>query len=311
MFTLAMKRIIVFALAIFALLTANTGKGQPDSYEAYDFPIIKAEKQAPCTLRIMSFNIRAGGVNGNTTYDRITIGESQIFEIMPDSFGLQEATNIWMVALDERLTMYDWVGCEINNGGDVLKSGYANPIFYLKYKFELLDSGNFWLSDTPDVPSIGTDASMNRLCTWAKLKNRLTGQVYVHVNTHFDHVSEKARVQAATIVSSYIEEHFSDVPVVFTADMNTTEKGEAYATMTQHLTDTRVAAKDCVSYGTFHGGHDPNQKADYYIDFVLCSDDFSVETYRTVTKGFSGRFTSDHFPIYADLKFNKAGTSIF
>ena len=226
MFTLAMKRIIVFALAIFALLTANTGKGQPDSHEAYDFPIIKAEKQAPCTLRIMSFNIRAGGVNGNTTYDRITIGESQIFEIMPDSFGLQEATSIWMVALDERLTMYDWVGCEINNGGDVLKSGYANPIFYLKYKFELLDSGNFWLSDTPDVPSIGADASMNRLCTWAKLKNRLTGQVYVHVNTHFDHVSEKARVQAATIVSSYIEEHFSDVPVVFTADMNTDRREE-------------------------------------------------------------------------------------
>ncbi|MBQ6165213.1 MAG: hypothetical protein IJK23_12125 [Clostridia bacterium] len=114
-----MKRIIVFALAIFALFTANAGKGLPDSYAAYDFPIIKAENQAPGTLRIMSFNIRVGGVNGNTTYDRITIGESKIFEIMPDSFGLQEASNIWMVALDGRLTMYDWVGCEIDAGGDV------------------------------------------------------------------------------------------------------------------------------------------------------------------------------------------------
>ena len=76
-----------------------------------------------------------------------------------------------------------------------------------------------------------------------------------------------------------------------------------YATMTENLTDTRLAAKDCVSFGTFHGGHDPNEKADYYIGFVLCSDDFSVEAYRTVTKGFSGRFTSDHFPIYADMKF--------
>lgn len=256
MFILAMKRIVVFALAIFAFFTAAAGKGQPDSFEAYDFPIIKAEKQAPCTLRIMSFNIRVGGVNGNTTYDRITIGESQIFEIMPDSFGLQEASNIWMVALDGRLTMYDWVGCEIDHGGDVLKSGYANPIFYLKDKFQLLDSGNFWLSDTPDVPSVGPDASMERLCTRAKLKDRLTGQVYVHVNTHFDHVSEKARVQAANLVSAYIKAHFSDVPVVFTADLNTTDKGEAYATMTENLTDTRLAAKDCVSYGTFHGGHD-------------------------------------------------------
>ena len=301
MFTFTMKRIIVFALAIFALLTANTGKGQPDSCEAYDFPIIKAEKQAPCTLRIMSFNIRVGGVNGNSTYDRITIGESQILEIMPDSFGLQEASNIWMVALNKRLTMYDWVGCEIDTGGDVLKSGYANPIFYLKTKFKLLDSGNFWLSATPDVPSVGPGAAMPRLCTWAKLKDRLTGDVYVHVNTHFDHVSEEARVQAAAIVSAFIEERFSDVPVVFTADLNTTDKGEAYATMTQNLNDTRLAAQDCVSFGTFHGGHDPNQKADYYIDFVLCSDDFDVAAYRTVTKGFNNRFTSDHFPIYADL----------
>ena len=300
---LIMKRIIVLALAVFSFFTNTAGKGNTDYCGDYDFPRIAAEKQAPCTLRIMSFNIRAGGVNGNTIYDRMTIGLSQIFEIMPDSFGLQEATNVWMVGLDERLTMYDWVGCEINSGGDVLLRGYANPIFYLKDKFKLLDSGYFWLSDTPNVPSIGPDASMPRLCTWAKLKNRLTGQVYVHVNTHFDHVAEQARVQAGILVSAFIEEHFSDVPVVFTADMNTTEKGDAYATMTQDLTDTRFAAKDCAAFGTFHGGHDPNQKADYYIDFVLCSDDFDAAVYRTVTKGFNNRFTSDHFPIYADLRY--------
>ena len=299
---LLMKRIMVLALAIFAFFTNCTGKGNTDYCGDYDFPRIAAEKQAPCTLRIMSFNIRYAGVNGNSVYDRITIGESQIFEIMPDSFGLQEATNVWMVALDERLTMYDWVGVNTVAGGDLLKGGSGNPIFYLKSKFKLLDSGYFWLSDTPDVPSIGPDASMERMCTWVRLMDRLTGDVYVHVNTHFDHVSEEARVQGALIVNRFIEEKFSDVPVVFTADMNTTDKGEAYATMTKDLTDTRLAAKDCVSYGTFHGGHDPSLKADYYIDFVLCSDDFDAAAYRTVTKGFNNRFTSDHFPIYADLK---------
>ncbi len=306
MFTLGMKRIIVFALAIFALFTNATGKGNTDYCGDYDFPQIAAEKQMPCTCRIMSFNIRSGGVNGNTTYDRMTIGLSQIFEIMPDSFGLQEATNVWMVGLDERLVMYDWVGVDANIGGDLLHNhGTGNPIFFLKTRYKLLDSGTFWLSDTPDEPSYGPGAANIRACTWVKLKNRLTGDVYVHVNSHFDHVSEEARVLAGQIVNRYIEEHFSDVPVVFTADLNTTEKGEAYATMTQHLTDTRLAAKDCVSFGTFHGGHDPNQKADYYIDFVLCSDDFEVAAYRTVTKGFNDRFTSDHFPIYADLRLGK------
>ncbi len=298
-----MKRFMVFALAVFALFTNATGKGNTDYCGDYDFPRIAAEKQSPGTLRIMSFNIRYGGVNGNSVYDRITIGESQIFEIMPDSFGLQEATNVWMVALDERLTMYDWVGVDVDTGGDLLKRGTGNPIFYLKDKFELLDSGHFWLSDTPDEPSFGPGAACIRACTWVKLRNRLTGRIYVHVNTHFDHVSEEARVKAGVIVNRFIEENFSDMPVVFTADLNTTDKGEAYATMTQDLTDTRLAAKDCVAYGTFHGGYDPSLKADYFIDFVLCSDAFDVASYRTVTKGFNDRFTSDHFPIYADLRY--------
>ncbi len=300
---LIMKRIIVLALAVFAFFTNFTGKENTDYCGDYDFPRIAAEKQAPCTLRIMSFNIRAGGVNGNRTEDRITIGESQILEIMPDSFGLQEASSLWMIPLNERLTMYDWVGVERDNGNSPLSGGESCPIFYLRSKFRLIDSGNFWLSDTPDVPSIGPGAACKRVCTWAKLKNKLTGEVYVHINTHFDHVSEAARVQGALIVNRYIEEHFADVPVVFTADINTTDKGEAYSAMTQNLTDTRLAAEDSAAYGTFHGGQDPSKKADYFIDFVLCSDDFDAAVYRTVTKGFNNRFTSDHFPIYADLKF--------
>ena len=303
MLTLMLKRILVFAMAVFTLFTSNAGAGNPDYCGDYDFPRIAAENQAPGTLRVMSFNIRSGGVNGNTTYDRMTIALTQIFEIMPDSFGLQEATNVWMVGLDERLTMYDWVGIDFSNGTDLLTThGTGNPIFYLKTRYKLLDSGWFWLSDTPDVPSFGPGAANIRGCTWVKLQNRLTGQIYVHVNSHFDHVSEEARVAGAAIVCRFIEEHFSDVPVVFTADLNTTEKGDAYATMTQNLVDTRFAAKDCVFYGTFHGGKDPSKKADYCIDFVLCSNVFQVAAYRTVTKGVQNRFTSDHFPIYADLK---------
>ena len=81
--------LLIFALAIFAVFTNHTGKGNTDWYGDYDFPIISAERQEPHTLRIMSFNIRVGGVNGNTTYDRITIGESQILETMASS-GLKD-----------------------------------------------------------------------------------------------------------------------------------------------------------------------------------------------------------------------------
>lgn len=273
-----------------------------DSCAAYAFPRIAAEQQAEGTLRIMSFNIRCLDVNGVPVKDRTDIVLRQILEIMPDSLGIQEATPAWMQALDEALDLYAWVGLDRDNGGSPLSGGESCPIFYLKAKYDLEDNGSFWLSETPDVPSYGPGAACRRICTWVRLRDRRTGACFVHVNTHFDHVSEEARVAGAEVVSRFLEAQFPEDPVVFTADMNTTEKGEAYATLTQHLTDTRFAAGDCVAYGTFHAGKDPAENAEYYIDYVLCSQDFQVKAYRTVTAGIDNRFVSDHFPIYADLK---------
>ena len=302
MFILAWRRFTVLVLSVLSLFTTAIDRMNPDYCGNYDFPRIAAEEQEPDTLRIMSFNIRVDGVNGNKTYERMWIGCRQILEIMPDSFGLQEASDIWMIGLDTLLKKYDWVGVDIGEGGDILKGGTASPVFYRSDKFELLDWGCFWVSDTPEVPSILSGADYGRICTWVKLKNRQTGQIYAHVNTHLDYMLE-ACDRGAEIVSRFIEEHLSDVPVVFTADLNASEKSGAYAAMTRYLTDARLAAEDCIAYGTFHDGKDPNNLADYYIDFVLCSDDFSVASYRTVTKGVHNRFTSDHFPIYADLRF--------
>ncbi|MBR4451108.1 MAG: endonuclease/exonuclease/phosphatase family protein [Clostridia bacterium] len=301
MFTLIIKRIVVIFMALTSFLNYSSSKEYGDYCDGFDFPQISAENQAAGTLRIMSFNIRCGDVNGVNVPDRIDIAVRKIKETMPDSLGIQEATSEWMKALDKSLSLYGWVGIEREEGGSPMKSGESCPIFYLKSRFTLEDSGNFWISDTPDVPSFGPGAGCKRICTWAKLKDRETGKTIVHVNTHYDHISEEARMQGALIVTAFIEKNFAGLPVVFTADMNTTEKGEAYAVMTENMNDARFAAEDCKTYGTFHGGKNPAGNPDYYIDFVLCSKEFEIEAYRTLTKGVDGRFVSDHFPIYADL----------
>lgn len=271
-----------------------------DSYAGHDFPLIAPEKKTAGATRIMSFNLRCEDVNGVVADYRREIVAEQIRQTQPDSLGVQEATAAWMKSLSKQLPEYGWVGLERENGKAANKGGEACAIFYLRSKYIVVDHGDFWLSDTPDKPSIGPGAACKRICTWAKLKNIKTGAVYVHVNTHFDHVSEEARVLGGEIVNRYIEEHFADVPVVFTADMNTTANGEAYRTMTTNLFDARLAAEDSVGFGTFHACR-PETHADYYIDFVLCSQDVKVLTYRTLTAGVNGRFVSDHFPIYADV----------
>lgn len=305
MFVFYLKKIILFLMSVVTLFTAPCAGKWADSYAGHEFPLISAETQQPDTLRILSFNIRCTDVNGVSPDDRKGVVVRQILEIMPDSFGIQEATNSWMRTLNKHLALlYDWVGIDRDKGGSPLAkdAGESCPVFYLKAKFKLLDSGNFWLSETPDEPSFGPGAACRRICTWAKLEDRSTGDVFVHVNTHFDHVSEQARVEGAKIVNSFIAEHFADVPVVFTADLNTAEKGAAYGAMTQTLSNAQTLAGDAVSFGTFHACK-PETHAGYTIDFVLCSAQFTADAYRTVTVGVDGRFVSDHFPIYADLRF--------
>ena len=271
-----------------------------DSFAGHEFPLIEPAEKAKGDTRIMSFNIRCDDVNGVAADYRRSVAAEEIKRVQPDSVGIQEATAGWIKALEDMLPEYAWVGLERDNGRPADQGGESCPIFYLKAKFRLVDHGDFWISDTPDVPSFGPGAACRRICTWAILKNRLTGETFVHVNTHFDHISEEARVQGGRIVNEFIQTRFAGMKVVFTADMNTTPDTETYATMTGNLADTRLAAKDAVGYGTFHACR-PETHADYYIDFVLCSPGLAVSAYRTVTAGVNGRFVSDHFPIYADI----------
>ena len=297
---LILKRLVILVMAVISLFLTPKASQYADWAGDHEFPQIAAERQQPGTVRVMSYNIRCADVNGESVSQRTDPGGRQILEVMPDSVGIQEATAKWMKVLDEKLVLYDWVGVDRDYGGDPMSGGEVNPIFYLKSRFKLLDSGTFWLSDTPDEPSFGPGAACRRICTWAKLQNRLTGDVYVHVNSHFDHKSKEARTAGAEILSAYIDEHFADVPVVFTADMNARAKEQAYATMTTHLADAALVADDAVTYGTFHACS-PETHADYTIDYVLCSPDIHVKSFRVVTKGVDGRFTSDHFPLYADV----------
>ena len=140
------------------------------------------------TIRIMSFNIRCGDVGVQTAESRYTLVSDTIFKGAPDSVGIQEATPEWMEYLKTALSdKYDYVGIPREEDGEY------SSIFYLKDKYTITESGNFWLSETPHKESKGWDAACYRICTWAVLENKETKEKYVHVNTHLDHVGVLAR----------------------------------------------------------------------------------------------------------------------
>ncbi len=269
-----------------------------DRYKPDTFPIYEAEEKQDDALRILSYNIRYGQVNGVSRLFRSEIGLKQIEQIKPDSFGVQEATPEWMRFLREGLEDYADVGVARDDGNNL---GEYCAVFYDKTVYDCLDSGNFWLSTTPEKPSRDWNTGSTRICTWAKLKNRETGFIYVHVNTHLDNASEEARDKGSALIVDFIKENFADIPVVLTADLNSHSDEVGYINLTSVLNDSKLIAAEKYEYGTFHDGK-PEKIRDDVIDYVLCSDDFDVLVYKVVTAGIDGRMTSDHFPIYADLK---------
>ena len=290
-------KLFCFFLALVSSLTSTVGPARKDAFTPGTFPEIGIEEKAADAVRIMSFNIRSADVNGTSASLRRQIALEEICRVAPDSLGVQEATELWMLHL-RTLPQYGIVG-EGRDGG---VRGEHNPILYNKETWRLEDSGTFWLSETPDKPSLGWDAACPRICTWAALKNKKTGETYVHVNTHFDHVGETAVAEGAKMVADFIRTRFAGKHVVFTADMNAGPDSEAYRIMTALLQDTRLTAPDSKSYGTFHDGK-PDVYTDWILDYILCGKTVTPLVFRTVTEGVNGRLVSDHFPLYADVRF--------
>ena len=291
-------RIFLSVILCFAALTAQVkGEIPADTYTPDTFPIIRQSLKTPCSVRVVSFNIRCADVNGVQPKERADIVLKTICDLAPDSAGLQEVTGEWVKYL-KKIPGCGMVGEGRDGGGH----GEGCYILYNELKWKCLDSGTFWLSETPDEPSFGWDAACRRVCTWIVLQNRLTGKTYAHVNSHFDHQGKVAVKEEAKMVNAFIDEHFCDMPVVFTADLNAKPDSEPYRIMTESLADARLNAAEKQEYGTFHGTH-PETMAEYYIDYVLTRPGIEVPVYRTVTAGVNGRFVSDHFPIYADVRF--------
>ncbi len=251
-------------------------------------------------MKIMSFNIRCANVGDDSWEDRIGIVCQTILESNADSVGIQEATPGWMAALKENIGhKYAYVGVGRDDGAN---EGEYSPVFYLKDKYEVISCDNFWLSETPDKPSFGWDAACRRICSWVQLKNKETGEDYVHINTHFDHKGEEARRNSVEMIIEHAKT-FTDIPVVFTADMNVVEGTENYNQFvnSNYFDDAKKLAPDTMNYCTYHDTKPEEHEKDV-IDYVMINKDFKALKYVVMTEGIDGRFVSDHYPIYAIIE---------
>ncbi len=260
-----------------------------------------AGQQAPAPLRVMSYNIRLDTPADKEDQwphrkDRVV---ALIRYHQPDLLGVQEALPHQVKELEQALPQYGWYGVGRDDGKE---SGEFSAIYYDKDKFQVQDSGTFWLSPQPDKPTKGWDAAIIRICSWVKLKNKKTGGVLYHFNTHFDHIGEKARENSATLIAAKISEIAGTNPFVLTGDLNTTDDSKAYANLTSSGalldTETLSASGHYGPSGTF-STFDVQSELGKKIDYILVSKHFSVLQHATLTDAQNGKYPSDHLPVIA------------
>ena len=224
-----------------------------------------------------------------------------------DIVGMQEVLHHQLEDLKSRLPEFEAIGVGRDDGKT---DGEYAPLFYRKDRFEVLDSNTFWLSQYPDsVGFVGWDGACCRIATWAKMKDKQSGKIFMAVNTHFDHVGVEARRKGALLIIEKIKEIVGDRPAVLTGDFNVDDRSEAYATITTNAFVLKDAHKIAAERkGVNHTWHDfgciPADKAEK-IDFIFVTPQIEVASSYIPqnVEGKRGANMSDHNPQLVEISF--------
>lgn len=240
--------------------------------------------------KVMSFNILYKDAD-----NRVSVVKSMIFDELPDSFGLQECTQRWLTlllpALEEKYACFS---------GEISTSGqFYLPVFYRKDRLELVEGKTLWLSDTPTQHSKLYDSDQYRTVTYAVLRDKETGEIYTHYNTHLDIVRSAAEGQLKILQKITAE---SKYPYVVTGDFNIDMSWNLYNNMKKTWRDAREVAEKTT---------DALTEIKSRIDYCMINEKIVAERFAVVNNPYvllqqweAGQtndqeyYLSDHYPVF-------------
>lgn len=200
-------------------------------------------------------------------------------------FGTQEGFRSQLEDLKSLLPGYEYTGVAREDGKE---AGEHSAIFYDTAMFELLDHGDFWLSETPDRPGLGWDAACVRICSWGKFRHRESGKVFRFFNLHLDHVGEKARTESILLVQKKMRETGLDLPTFLTGDFNVDQTDAMYDVLSasDFLSDSFNTADFVYALNGTINSYKTDGFTESRIDHIFVTDDIKVEKYGVLTDSY-------------------------
>lgn len=259
------------------------------------FFVFNSCSNSPEKINIMTYNIRldteADGIN---MWDNRKEGVlSLIKEESVDILGIQEGLPSQIEYLSKELDGYSMIG-EGRDGGN---NGEYSAIYYRNKKMNLIQTETFWLSKTPEMPSIGWDAAINRIVTLGIFKIKKSKKELIVYNTHFDHIGKIAREKSVGVILKHIKENdFQNRPLIVMGDFNLSPEDLPIELLSKELNDSFKLFPVKNPVGTFNG-FDLDSKLLDRIDYIFTKN-IKITNYKHLNKKLpSGLWPSDHLPI--------------
>lgn len=255
-------------------------------------------------LEVMTFNIRYDNVNdGEDRWSERKESVAQLIKFYrPQVIGIQEALESQIEYLDSASSDYTYVGVGRDDGQT---KGEFSPILYDSTLLTLRDKGTFWLSPTPDEVSVGWDAALPRVCTYALLERKSDQKLFWVFNTHFDHIGEQARLNSAALIVRMSKQfNISEAPMFIMGDLNSKPEDGPIKLLNNNVKDARVNSMSTYGpEGTFFG-FDLSAQALDRIDYIF-GKGLTFNQYQVIDdRRPNNRHVSDHLPVLVKATFN-------
>ena len=258
------------------------------------FLVLNSCSNSPEEINIMTYNIRL-----DTEGDGINIWDNRkegivslIKEERVDILGIQEGLPSQIEYLSKQLDGYSMIG-EGRDGGN---NGEYSAIYY-NNKMNLIETETFWLSETPEIPSIGWDAAIKRITTLGLFKMINSDKELLVYNSHFDHIGKIAREKSVGVILNHIKENdYQNRALIVMGDFNAKPDDLPIELLSEELDDSFKILPIENPIGTFNG-FDLDSKLLDRIDYIFTKN-IKITNYKHLDKKLSsGLWPSDHLPI--------------
>jgi len=224
-----------------------------------------------------------------------------LVQYAPSIIGIQEGLLSQVQYLDSCLTDYSYIGVGREDGKEM---GEFCAIYFDTTRYLVLNHSTFWLSQTPEIISVGWDAALERICTYGLFKDRKTSEEFWVFNTHFDHMGVNAREQSSKMILKMIKKiNRRSLPIILMGDFNSIPDSPPINKIKTELSDAlEISLEELQGPRGTYNGFNVDIPIEKRIDYIFTRN-FKVLSYIHINKRLnSNNHISDHLPVMVKIQ---------